>query len=63
MVAFLQKSVAIKSAPASTPSTLPCTMTVSTDGDARAEADEGGGVSECIEEADLQEAGAREERV
>jgi hypothetical protein len=41
---------------------MPVDTSVSRDGAAGAEADAGGGLSECIKEADMHETGAREEQ-
>jgi hypothetical protein len=63
MLAFLRRLTCVKPTPASTPSTLSSKTRVCSDGApaAGAEANEGGGVRECIKEADMQQAVAREE--
>jgi hypothetical protein len=62
MLAFLRRSTSVKPSPETTPSTPSCKTSVCSDtaaGDNSAEShsEECGGLSECIQEADVQEAG------
>ena len=61
MLAFLRRSTSVKPSPETTPSTPSCKTSVCSDtaaGDNSAEShsEECGGLSECIQEADVQEA-------